>query len=35
MVGELREEVGKVVVGNREVVDGVLTCMLAGSHALL
>ncbi len=34
-IGELREEVGKVVVGNREVVDGVLICMLAGSHALL
>ena len=34
-IGTLREEVGKVVVGNREVVDGVLTCMLAGSHALL
>jgi MoxR-like ATPase len=34
-VGELREEVGKVIVGNREVLDGVLTCMLAGSHALL
>ena len=34
-VGKLREEVGKVVVGNREVVDGVLACMLAGSHALL
>src|SRR5690606_19913641 len=34
-VGKLREEIGKVVVGNREVVDGVLTCMLAGSHALL
>jgi len=24
-----------MIVGNREVVDGVLTCMLAGSHALL
>src|SRR6185503_14194280 len=35
MIGELREEVAKVIVGNREVVDGVLTCMLAGSHALL
>ncbi len=35
LCGELREEVGKVIVGNREVVDGVLTCMLAGSHALL
>lgn len=34
-IGALREEVGKVVVGNREVVDGVVTCMLAGSHALL
>jgi MoxR-like ATPase len=34
-VGKLREEVGKVVVGNREIVDGVIACMLAGSHALL
>jgi MoxR-like ATPase len=34
-IGQLREEVGKMIVGNREVVDGVLTCMLAGSHALL
>ncbi len=34
-MGVLREEVGKVIVGNREIVDGVLTCMLAGSHALL
>ena len=34
-VSILREEVGKVIVGNREVVDGVLTCMLADSHALL
>ena len=34
-IGRLREEVGKVIVGHREVVDGVLTCMLAGSHALL
>jgi MoxR-like ATPase len=34
-IGGLREEVGKMIVGNREVVDGVLTCMLAGSHALL
>ncbi len=35
LIGKLREEVGTVIVGNREVVDGVLTCMLAGSHALL
>jgi len=34
-VGTLREEIGKVIVGNREVVDGALICMLAGSHALL
>jgi MoxR-like ATPase len=34
-VGELKEEIGRVIVGNRDVVDGVLTCMLAGSHALL
>jgi MoxR-like ATPase len=34
-IGSLREEVGKMIVGNRDVVDGVLTCMLAGSHALL
>src|SRR5690606_2585836 len=34
-VGRLREEVGKVIVGHRDVVDGVITCMLASSHALL
>ena len=34
-LGELREEIGKMIVGNREVVDGVLTCLLAGWHALL
>jgi MoxR-like ATPase len=34
-IGTLREEVGKVIVGNREIIDGVITCMLAGSHALL
>jgi MoxR-like ATPase len=31
----LREEIGRVIVGQRGVIDGVLTCMLAGSHALL
>ncbi|MFO0666467.1 MAG: MoxR family ATPase [Polyangiaceae bacterium] len=31
----LRAEVGRVIVGNREVIDGVITCMLAGGHALL
>jgi len=34
-IGRVREEIGKRIVGQREVVDGVLTCMLAGSHALL
>jgi MoxR-like ATPase len=34
-IGRLREEMGKMIVGNRDVIDGVLTCMLAGSHALL
>jgi MoxR-like ATPase len=34
-VGAVREEVGRVIVGQRAVIDGVLTCMLAGSHALL
>jgi MoxR-like ATPase len=31
----LRAEIAKSIVGNREVVDGVVTCMLAGGHALL
>ena len=31
----LRDEIGKAIVGNQDVVDGVLTCMLAGGHALL
>ncbi len=31
----LRKEIGKVIVGNQEIVDGVLTCLLAGGHALL
>src|SRR6187551_628516 len=34
-LGILREEIGRVIVGHRDVLDGVLTCMLAGSHALL
>ena len=34
-VDDLRLGVAKSVVGNRDVVDGVLTCMLAGGHALL
>jgi MoxR-like ATPase len=31
----LRTEIGKVIIGNKDVVDGVLVCLLAGGHALL
>jgi MoxR-like ATPase len=34
-IDDLRAEVAKSIVGNREVVDGVIMCMLAGGHALL
>jgi MoxR-like ATPase len=34
-IGVLREEVARVIVGQRDIVDGVVTCMIAGSHALL
>ena len=36
--GELdrvRAEIGKVIVGQRDVVDGVLICLIAGGHVLL
>jgi MoxR-like ATPase len=32
---ELADEVGKVIVGQRGVVEGVLTCLFAGGHCLL
>src|SRR5437764_7056485 len=31
----LEAEIGKVIVGQPEVVRGVLTCLFVGSHALL
>ena len=31
----LREEIGKVIVGHAEIVDGVLTAMLVGGHVLI
>ncbi len=31
----LREEIGKAIVGHTEIVDGVLTCLFVGGHALL
>src|SRR5271166_1982307 len=34
-IEDLRAGVAQSIVGNREVVDGVITCMLAGGHALL
>jgi len=34
-VDKLRRSIKQVIVGQEEVVDGVITCLLAGSHALL
>jgi len=34
-IDALRTEIAKSIVGNREVVDGVISCMLGGGHALL
>ena len=31
----IRQEIGKVIVGQQDVVDGVLICLLAGGHVLL
>ena len=31
----VRAECGKVIVGNTDIVDGVLICLLSGGHALL
>ena len=32
---QVRQEIGKVIVGQQGVVDGVLICLLAGGHVLL
>ena len=32
---KLREEIGKMIVGQEEIVEGVVTCLLGGGHALL
>ncbi|HQL54676.1 MAG: MoxR family ATPase [Phycisphaerae bacterium] len=32
---KLRDEVGKMIVGQQEIVEGVLACLFAGGHALL
>ncbi len=34
-IATLKDEIGKTIVGNESVVDGVLMCLLAGGHALL
>jgi MoxR-like ATPase len=34
-IQKLRDEIAKSIIGNREVVDGTISCMLAGGHALL
>ncbi len=31
----VQTEIGKVIVGHQDIVDGVLTCLLVGGHALL
>src|SRR5690606_35120894 len=32
---DVHREIGKVIVGHEEIVDGVLTCLFVGGHALL
>jgi len=34
-ISRLRDEIGKVIVGHREIVDGVITCLFVGGHSLL
>jgi MoxR-like ATPase len=34
-IDRVRKEVGKIIVGQQEVVDGVLICLVAGGHVLL
>jgi MoxR-like ATPase len=31
----LRDEIGTMIVGQDTIIEGVLTCLLAGGHALL
>jgi MoxR-like ATPase len=32
---QIRQEIAKIIVGQQEVIDGVLVCLLAGGHVLL
>src|SRR6185437_2293530 len=34
-LARVREEIGKVIVGQADVIDGVLICLIAGGHVLL
>jgi MoxR-like ATPase len=34
-LNRVRQEIGKVIVGQTEVIDGVLICLIAGGHVLL
>ena len=34
-IGRIREEVAKMIVGQREIIDGVLVCILSGGNVLL
>jgi MoxR-like ATPase len=34
-INRVRQEIGKIIVGQQDVVDGVLICLLAGGHVLL
>src|SRR4051812_36250679 len=34
-LNRVREEIGKVIVGQTDVIDGVLICLIAGGHVLL
>ncbi|MFK7990175.1 MAG: AAA family ATPase [Sandaracinaceae bacterium] len=34
-IASVRAEVGKMIVGQADILDGVLTCLVAGGHALL
>ncbi len=34
-ISRVRDEIGKVIVGQRDVIDGVLICLISGGHVLL
>jgi MoxR-like ATPase len=34
-LSRVRDEIGKIIVGQRDVIDGVLICLVAGGHVLL